>query len=89
MIGVAFPQEPAFQICRHVRDPPAAEGSEDDRRGRPQVNDPAKSGKRAPCRFSLNADAQPSAWTATTDEILAKVRIVQANIKKLVDNNSR
>ena len=29
------------------------------------------------------------AWTATADEILAKVRIVQTNIKKLVDNNSK
>jgi transposase len=36
-----------------------------------------------------NADAKPFAWTATADEILAKVRIVQANIKKLVDNNSK
>jgi hypothetical protein len=28
-------------------------------------------------------------WTATADEILAKVKIVQANVKKLVDNNSK
>jgi hypothetical protein len=34
-----------------------------------------------------NADAQPFAWTATADEILAKVTWVQANVKKLVDNN--
>jgi hypothetical protein len=27
------------------------------------------------------------AWTATADEILAKVTWVQANVKKLVDNN--
>jgi transposase len=36
-----------------------------------------------------NTSAKPFAWTATTDEILAKVRLVEANIKKLVDNNSR
>jgi len=28
-------------------------------------------------------------WTATADEILAKVKIVQANVKKLVDNNAK
>jgi hypothetical protein len=28
-------------------------------------------------------------WTATAGEILAKVRLVQANIKKLVDNNGK
>jgi hypothetical protein len=28
-------------------------------------------------------------WTATADEILAKVRLVEANIKKLVDNNAK
>src|SRR5947209_1080848 len=33
-----------------------------------------------------NTSATPFAWTATTDEILAKVRLVEANIKKLVDN---
>ena len=32
---------------------------------------------------------EPFAWTATTDEILAKVRIVQTNISKLVDNNAK
>ncbi|MBB5896649.1 hypothetical protein ACFFS4_40080 [Kutzneria kofuensis] len=31
----------------------------------------------------------PFAWTATADEILAKVRLVQANVKKLVDNNAK
>ncbi|SBW18124.1 hypothetical protein [Protofrankia symbiont of Coriaria ruscifolia] len=36
-----------------------------------------------------NANPEPFARTATTDEILAKVRIVQANIKKLVDNNGK
>jgi hypothetical protein len=28
-------------------------------------------------------------WTATTDEILAKVLITQTNIKKLVANNTK
>ena len=32
---------------------------------------------------------KPFAWTATADEILAKVRIVQTNIKKLVANNAK
>jgi hypothetical protein len=36
-----------------------------------------------------NEDAKPFEWTATADEILAKVKIVQANVKKLVDNNSK
>jgi transposase len=36
-----------------------------------------------------NANAAPFAWTATADEILAKVRLVQASIKKLVDNNAK
>ena len=36
-----------------------------------------------------NADAQPFAWTATTDEILAKVALTQTNISKLVDNNAK
>jgi transposase len=36
-----------------------------------------------------NTRAEPFTWTATTDEILAKVRLVQANIKKLVDNNAK
>src|SRR5262249_10603693 len=36
-----------------------------------------------------NADAQPFIWTATADEILAKVRLVQTNIKRLVDNNAK
>ncbi len=38
---------------------------------------------------SWNADAKPFTWTATADEILAKVRLVQANIKRLVDNNAK
>jgi transposase len=36
-----------------------------------------------------NADAQPFTWTATADEILAKVRWVQTSIKQLVDNNAK
>lgn len=36
-----------------------------------------------------NATAQPFEWTATTDEILAKVALTQANIRKLVDNNTK
>ena len=36
-----------------------------------------------------NTNAEPFAWTATADEILAKVRLVQTNIKKLVDNNAK
>jgi transposase len=36
-----------------------------------------------------NADPKPFAWTATADEILAKVSIIQTNIKKLTDNNAK
>ena len=36
-----------------------------------------------------NADAKPFTWTATAGEILAKVRLVQTNIKQLVDNNAK
>jgi transposase len=36
-----------------------------------------------------NTDAKPFTWTATADEILTKVRLVQTNIKKLVDNNAK
>jgi hypothetical protein len=36
-----------------------------------------------------NTDTAPFAWTATADEILAKVQLVQTNIKKLVDNNDK
>jgi hypothetical protein len=36
-----------------------------------------------------NAHPRPFIWTATADEILAKVRFVQSNIKKLVDNNGK
>ena len=36
-----------------------------------------------------NANSKPFAWTATADDILAKVQLVQTNIKKLVDNNAK
>jgi len=36
-----------------------------------------------------NADAEPFAWTATANEILAKVRLVQTTVRKLVQNNSK
>jgi transposase len=36
-----------------------------------------------------NSTAEPFVWTATADEILAKVRLVQTNVKKLVQNNSK
>jgi hypothetical protein len=32
---------------------------------------------------------KPFVWTATADEILAKVGLVETNIKKLVDNNAK
>jgi transposase len=36
-----------------------------------------------------NTDAEPFTWTATADEILAKVALTQTNIRKLVDNNTK
>jgi transposase len=36
-----------------------------------------------------NTNPEPFVWTATADEILAKVRLVQTNIRKLVDNNAK
>jgi transposase len=36
-----------------------------------------------------NSNAEPFVWTATADEILAKVRLVQSNVKKLLDNNAK
>jgi transposase len=36
-----------------------------------------------------NADPRPFQWTATADEILAKVQPVQTSIKKLVANNTK
>jgi transposase len=38
---------------------------------------------------SWNENAKPFKWTATADEILAKVRLVQTSVKKLVNNNSK
>lgn len=38
---------------------------------------------------SWNTDPRPFTWTATTEEILAKVRLAQINIKKLVANNTK
>jgi hypothetical protein len=36
-----------------------------------------------------NTDARPFVWTATTEEILAKVALTQTNIRRLVDNNAK
>jgi hypothetical protein len=36
-----------------------------------------------------NTNPKPFAWTATAGEILAKVRIIQTTIKKLVNNNAK
>lgn len=36
-----------------------------------------------------NTDAQPFTWTATADQILAKVAWVQTSVKQLVANNSK
>jgi transposase len=36
-----------------------------------------------------NTNPEPFAWTATADEILAKVQLVQTTVKKLVDNNGK
>jgi hypothetical protein len=36
-----------------------------------------------------NTEAKPFTWTATAEEILAKVRLVQTNVQKLVANNSK
>jgi transposase len=38
---------------------------------------------------SWNRNPRTFQWTATTDEILAKVRLTQLNVKKLVANNSK
>ena len=37
---------------------------------------------------SWNANPRPFTWIATADEILAKVKVVEANVRKLVDNNA-
>jgi hypothetical protein len=34
-----------------------------------------------------NSSAEPFVWTATAEDILAKVRLVQTSVKKLVQNN--
>jgi transposase len=39
--------------------------------------------------INWNTNPTPFVWAATSDEILAKVRLGQANIKKLVDNNAK
>ena len=36
-----------------------------------------------------NSNAEPFVWTATADDILAKVRLVHTNVRKLVQNNSK
>jgi transposase len=36
-----------------------------------------------------NTNPTPFVWTATAEEILAKVQLVQTSIKKLVDNNAK
>jgi transposase len=36
-----------------------------------------------------NTNAKPFTWTATADEILAKVQLVQTNVERLVDNNAK
>src|SRR6201746_1823241 len=33
-----------------------------------------------------NANPRPFTWVATADEILAKVKVVEASVRKLVDN---
>jgi hypothetical protein len=38
---------------------------------------------------ACNNDPKPFAWTAAAEEILAKVHLVQVNIKELVDNNAK
>ena len=37
---------------------------------------------------SWNEHAKPFTWTATTGEILAKVRLVATSVRKLVNNNA-
>ena len=37
---------------------------------------------------SWNENAKPFTWTATADEILAKVQLVQTSVRKLVNNNA-
>jgi hypothetical protein len=37
----------------------------------------------------LEYRSRPLVWTTTAEEILAKVRLVQTSVKKLVDNNGK
>jgi hypothetical protein len=36
-----------------------------------------------------HADPKPFSWVATADEVLAKVKVVEANVRKLIDNNAK
>jgi hypothetical protein len=36
-----------------------------------------------------NANPRPFQWTATVDDILAKVQLAQTSIKQLIDNNAK
>ena len=36
-----------------------------------------------------NEDAEPFTWTATADDILEKVAILDRDFRKLVDNNQK
>src|SRR6185437_11777464 len=36
-----------------------------------------------------NADPKPFSWVATADEILGKVKVVEANVRTLIDNNAK
>jgi hypothetical protein len=36
-----------------------------------------------------NADPKPFNWVATADDILAKVKVVEANVHMLIDNNTK
>ncbi len=62
----------------------------------PGASPPARTPRRASQqpkirleRAHWNTSPKPFTWTATADEILAKVRIVQTNIKKLVNHNAK
>jgi hypothetical protein len=37
----------------------------------------------------IRGKSEPFVWTAIADEILDKVRLVQTNVKKLIQNNSK
>ena len=36
-----------------------------------------------------DTNPNPFVWTVSAEDILAKVRLVQANVTKLVDNNAK